>query len=157
RDGHFLILTVQHGWSATDVYLRDLRKRTQDWTPLCVGKNAIFNVYAWKDRLYVHHNDGAPNWRLDVVEPGHLERDRWRTLVPEAKDQTLEGFGIIGGRLALNYLKDVASRLEIRELDGKLLREVRLPGLGTVSGPIGLEEDDEAYFSFTSYTYPREI
>ena len=37
-------------------------------------------------------------------------------------------------------------------LDGKLVREVPLPGIGTVGGVIGDEDDDEAYFSFTSFT-----
>jgi len=32
-----------------------------------------------------------------------------------------------------------------------------LPGLGTASNLVGLEEDDEAYYAFSSFTMPRQI
>ena len=155
RDGHWLILSLQHGWRAIDVYFRDARKKTDQWTPLAVGKDAMFNVWAWKDRFYVHTNDGSPFWRLDVVDP--KQPKEWKTIVPERDKTPLQSFSIVGGRLALHYLKDVAGRLEIAELDGKPVREVALPGIGSVSAPLGLEDEDEAYYSFESYIFPTEI
>src|ERR1019366_5794806 len=50
-----------------------------------------------------------------------------------------------------------ASLLEIRETGGRLVREVPLPGIGTVGGPVGRDDEDETYFSFTSFTTPTSI
>src|SRR5262245_15508109 len=158
RDGHWLFLAIWHGWTSSDVYFKDLRKAAEPaaaWKPLAVGREGLYWVSAWKDRFYVHHNEGAPRWKVDVVDPE--EPAEWKTLVPEADDQVLEEVTIVGGKLALTWIRDVSYRLELRELDGSAPREIALPALGSVRGPIGLEDDDEAYYVFTSFTYPPEI
>jgi prolyl oligopeptidase len=63
----------------------------------------------------------------------------------------------VGHHLSLGYLKDVTSRLEVRDAEGKLLREIALPGLGSASALSGEPDDDIAYYSFQSLTYPTEI
>ncbi len=157
RDGRWLVLSVYKGWTSTDVYFRREDGKTTAWTPLAVGKNAHYSIEVHKDRLYVHTDEGAPRQHVFEVDPAHPDRAAWKEIVPESPDATLDGFGILGGRLALTYLKDAASQLEIRELDGKPVRKVPLPGIGSVGGPVGLPDEDEAYFSFESYTAPSEI
>ncbi len=159
RDGRWLVLSVQHGWTSNDVLYRDLSDPEQAgrWTPLVVGTEAHWSVEVFRDRFYVMTDDGAPRGRVFVVDPLRPARKEWREVVPERKDGTLASASVLGGRLALNYLKDASSLLEVRELDGTLVREVKLPGLGTVGGPSGLPDEDEAYFSFESYSTPREI
>jgi prolyl oligopeptidase len=158
RDGHWLIRSVGRGWYKQDIYFRDLRKPGQQpWQPLTVGRDANFQVAVWKDRFYVQTNDEAPRWRIYKVDPRHPQRESWREIVPQRPDATLEDFDIIGGRLSLNYLKDVSSLVEFRDLEGKLERALPLPGIGSVGGPSGNEDEDEAYYSFTSFTYPTEI
>lgn len=158
RDGHFLFRFVHHGWSSSDIYFRDMRgAKNEKWTPIAEGRKAHFNIEAYKDKLYVHSDEDAPRWRVFEVDPAHPERAAWKEVVSERKDATLESVSIIGGRFALSYLKNASSLLEIRELDGKAVREVPLPGIGSVGGPVGLSDEDEAYFSFESYTMPREI
>ncbi|XXT39161.1 prolyl oligopeptidase family serine peptidase [Sorangium sp. So ce513] len=159
KDGRFLILTVSHGWTSADVYFRDLRKPGgQDVDkPLAVGRDAHYGVAVYKDRFYVHTDEGAPHYRLFEVDPDRPERAAWKEIVPERPDATLDSVSIVGGHLALSYLKDASSRVEVRSLDGKLVREVPLPGIGTVGGPSGLPDEDEAYFSFESFTSPQEI
>jgi len=63
----------------------------------------------------------------------------------------------VGGKLALVYLKDAVTHLEVHDLDGKLLRELAAADVGTASNLVGREDDDEAYFEFKSYTHPPEI
>jgi prolyl oligopeptidase len=159
HDGRFLFCTVQRGWNATDVYYQDLKdpKSRGAWRPLVVGKDAIYTVVAHKNQLFIHTNEGAPKYRIFRVDPAKIARDAWVEIVPERPDATLESFSIVGGRLSLGYLKDVASRLEIRDTDGKLLREVPLPAVGSASVLLGQPDEDEAYFVFTSFTYPTEI
>ena len=159
RDGRFLFLVISHGWTSQDVWFRDLAAdpKATAWTPIAVGIKAHFDVDAADGRIFVKTDDGAPKGRIFAVDPAKPDRAAWKEIVPERKDATLEGYEIVGGRLALNYLRSAASLLEIRETDGKLVREVALPGIGTVGGPLGRDDEDEAYFSFTSYTTPTSI
>ncbi len=159
RDGRWLVLSVQHGWSSSDVSFRDLSdpKQADRWTPLVVGTESHWSVEVFRDRFYVMTDDGAPRGRVYEVDPATPARKAWREVVPERPDATMAGAAVLGGRLALNYLKDASSLLEVRELGGALVREVKLPSLGTVGGPSGQADDDEAYFTFESYTTPREI
>ncbi len=157
RDGHWLVLTIEHGWASQDVFFMDARAHKPELRPLAVGKKAHYSVDPYQDHFYVTTDEGAPHSRVFVVDPKKPERDAWKEIVPERADAILENASVIGGRLALTYLKSVTSRLEIHGLDGKLIKEVALPGLGSLGGPSGREDEDEAYFSFESFTHPNEI
>ncbi|MFI5196991.1 MAG: prolyl oligopeptidase family protein [Thermoanaerobaculia bacterium] len=162
RDGRFLFLVVSHGWTSQDVWFRDLAANPKGasetaWTPLAVGIKAHFHAEAFDGKIFVKTDHGAPKGRVFAVDPAKPDRAAWKEIVPERHDATLEGYEIVGGRLALNYLRSAVSLLEIREADGKLVREVALPGIGTVGGPEGRDDEDEAYFSFTSYTTPTSV
>lgn len=158
RDGHWLFATIEHGWSGSDVYFQDTREKApRKWKLLAEAKDGIFDVLAYKDRFYVKTNSGAPKWRVFRVDPTKAARDTWTEIIPERKDATLQGYSIVGGRLSVLYMKDVVSKLEVHELDGKLVREVELPGLGSASTLNGNEDDDEAYFSYDSFTQPAII
>ncbi|MFI5120395.1 MAG: prolyl oligopeptidase family protein [Thermoanaerobaculia bacterium] len=159
RDGRFLFLVISHGWTSQDVRFRDLaaNPNATAWTPLAVGIKAHFDVDAFEGKIFVKTDDGAPKGRIYAVDPAKPDRALWKEIVPERKDATLEGYGIVGGRLALDYLRSAASLLEIHEVDGTLVRDVALPGIGTVGGFVGRDDEDDAYFSFTSFTTPTTI
>ena len=152
KDGHWLIAAIQHGWNASDVWFRDLRKHDDPWHPLVVGKPFIYGVDVHKDVFYVTTNEEAPRWRVFRVDPRHVERKSWREIVPERKDVVIESANVLGNRLMLRTMRNASSGLEVRGLDGKLIREVPLPGIGTVGAIVGDEDDDAAYFTFESFT-----
>jgi prolyl oligopeptidase len=157
RDGHWLFLAIQHGWNSTDVYYRDARSPDRNWKPFAVGRNAIYQVTAWKDRFYVLTNDGAPRWRVLRADPAHPEPEHWQEIVPEAADAVIENAQIVGQHLVLAYLRDASNQLEIRTLDGARVRSIPLPGIGASGGMAGNPDEDDAYFGFDSFTRPPEI
>ncbi len=112
---------------------------------------------AWGDRFYVATNDGAPMWKVAVADPSSPGLASWKTIVAERPDAALEGADVLGDRLALRYVSKATHRLEVRDLDGKGGFEVGLPGPGTVVGPSGDPLDAEAFYSFQSFTDPKEI
>jgi prolyl oligopeptidase len=156
RDGHWLFAFVST-FSQTDVYYRDQRTKGSPWTTLVAGVPAQFSVQAWKDRFYVTTNDGASRYRVLRVDPSAPDRSQWKEIVPEATDAVLESASVLGGRLALSYLRNAASQLELRSLDGKRLRTVPLPGIGSSNGLVGTPDGDEAFYDFSSFTEPPEI
>jgi prolyl oligopeptidase len=157
KDGRWLVLTTEHGWTRTDVEFMDLRERRPIWRPLSVGQDARYLVDIDRDRFFVRTNDGAPKYRVFRVDPSHSERAAWVEIVPERSDATLEGSNIVGHSLSLVYLKDVVTQLELHDESGKLVRRVDLPTIGTSGGLSGDVDDDLAYYSFQSFTYPTEI
>ena len=128
-DGRWLVAYVT-SFSETDVYFRDLQGPDADWRTLVAGERARFSVSVWQDRFYVQTDDGASRRRLLRVDPSAPARDRWEEIVPEAADAVLEDTDVVGGRLALTYLRNAATEIELRTLDGQPLRTVPLPGVG---------------------------
>lgn len=158
RDGRFLFVFIDHGWSRTDVYYRDLHDHdSMGFKPFMVGIEALFNVYAWKGKIYVQTNDGAPNYRLFQVDPRHIDRKQWKEIVPEQKDAVLDDFDVVGDHLALHYLRRATTEIEITTLQGKKVRRIAFPEMGSASPLSGNPEDDMAYFSFSSFTRPSTI
>jgi prolyl oligopeptidase len=157
KDGRWLIATIEHGWTSTDVYFQDLRSPNPEWRPLVVGVDARYDVSVDGDRFFAWTNEGASKYRVFRVDPAHPARDQWKEIVPERADATLEAVTVVGHRLSLGYLKDVVSHLELRDEDGKLVREIELPTLGSASVMSGEVDDDVAFYSFNSFTYPTEI
>ncbi len=157
RDGRWLLVYRQHGWTSTDVWFRDLAGGlTAPLRPLAVGQKALYEVEAFGGAFFVRTNEGAPRYRIFRVDPARPERAAWKEIVPEAEG-TMEGATVIGGKLALQYMVRAANRLELRDLDGRRLGAIPLPALGTASLPSGEPDADEAYFSFESFTVPPEI
>lgn len=157
KDGRWLIVTDQHGWVKNDLYVRDLSDPAGGFRPLVAGREAQYSVEVWDGAFFITTNEGAPNSRVFRAAPPRLEREHWKEIIPEDPAAPLEGAAIVGGHLALQYLVKVSSALKIVTLDGKPLREVPLPGIGTTGGVSGEPDDDEAFFSFSSYTFPPAV
>jgi prolyl oligopeptidase len=64
---------------------------------------------------------------------------------------------ILGERLVLAYLRNAASALEVRTLGGVPVRDIALPGIGTVEAIVGTEQDDDVYFSYSSFIEPPRV
>jgi prolyl oligopeptidase len=170
RDGRWLFVTRSRGSVANDVYVKDLKakpKKTRSKTPtktvlpagfvpFVEGQDAIYGVSAWKDKFYVFTNEGAPRFRLFSVDPKKQARTNWKEIVPET-EATLDGTQIVGDHLVLSYLHNAHSEMELRDLNGKLVRKVELPGLGSSGGMVGNPDEDDAYFYYSSFTETPQI
>jgi prolyl oligopeptidase len=157
RDGRWLLLYEMHGWTRTDIYLRDRRDPKGTFQPLVVGNDARYGVDAWKDQLYITTNEGAPRFRVFKAPAKKPGREHWKEIVPERADAVLDGAYVVGGKLVLVYTRNASTEVEIHGLDGKLVRKVKLPGIGSASGLMGRPDLDDAYYGFTSFTQPYQI
>jgi len=155
-DGRWLFVAVQRGWTATDLYFRDLHGSAEGFRELIAGSPNNYDVLAWKDRFYIHTNEGAPRFRLLCADPRRPARAAWSEIVPE-QEGTLEGVQVIGDRLVTRSLRRARSEVAVRTLDGALVREIELPGIGSVSAIVGNPDEDEVYYSFSAFTEPPAI
>jgi prolyl oligopeptidase len=157
-DGRWLGIEVADGAAKTELFLIDTRKRgAPSPIPVVTGRPALFYlVDMLDDRLYVVSNEDAPRYRLFQVDPRRPERENWKQIIAEGKD-TLERVAAVGGKLAALYLKDASSRVRVFSRAGKLEREIKLPGLGTVTELHGRHQGRELFFGFTSFLTPTLV
>jgi prolyl oligopeptidase len=155
RDGKYLFLFVVRGWSENDIYWK--RAGEKDFRLLVKGTEALYSVSVWKDQFYLVTNEGAPRQRVFRVSPSKPERAAWKEIIPEDPVASLEHLDIVGGHLSLEYLRDAATEVRVATLEGKPVRTLALPGVGAASNLVGLEDQDEAFFVFSSFTTPRQV
>ncbi|MDQ6665133.1 MAG: S9 family peptidase, partial [Acidobacteriota bacterium] len=157
ESGKYLLLLVFHGSAAikTEVYFQDLHAKSSI-APLVNDIDARFLPEFAGDRVFLMTNWKAPNNRVLLADLAAPSREHWKEIVPEGSS-VLESIDSVGGKLAATYLENVISKIRLFDVSGKLLREMKLPGIGTVPGVHGRWEDDEAFFEFTSFVEPGTI
>ena len=156
RDGHWLFAYLM-SFTAVDIAYKDMRTPGGDWKTLVDTDEFEYWLEAWQDRFYIRTDDGGSRFRVLRVDPSAPDRKDWVEIVPEAADAVIQDIEVVGGRLALSYLRNAASEIELRTLDGKKVRSIRLPGIGSSSGLVGTPDGDEAFYDFSSFTHPPEI
>jgi len=115
--------------------------------------NYIGNI---EGELYFLTNADAPNKRILSIRADKLAKPAWKTIIKEGED-VISSANIYGNRLVLSYIHNASSKLSIYSTDGKLKHEVSLPGIGTIQALAGNQDDNQAFFSFTSFTQPNTI
>ena len=158
EDNHYLLITVLHGSAAdhTELYVKDL---AHNGALVTVVKDfpAVFSGQIAGDKMYVRTNWKAPRWRIleiDLKNPAMVaDKDKWREVVAQS-DAVLEGFSLVGGKLVITTSENVVPHTKILDINGKLLRELQPPTLGTISGLSGHWTSNEAFYTFNSYHIP---
>ena len=108
------------------------------------------------DHMLIQTNWEAPRERIFLAPLADPMPENWKEIIPE-REAVIQGVSPVGGKLFINYLEDVKSRVEIFDLEGKSLGEISFPAIGSVSGMAGRWEDDEAFFAFSSFHIPTTI
>lgn len=113
-------------------------------------------LHAQGEEFYVFTNYKAPNGRIVKASIAAADKDSWTDVVSEI-EESIESVTYAGGHVFVHYLKDAVSVVKEYTLDGELVRDVTLPGIGSVTGFYGAEEDKEVFYSFESFTEPFSI
>jgi len=163
HDGRYAILTV---WLGTDrrnrVYYLDLRdarrpRLTGDVVRLLDDFDASYGFIGNDGPVFYFVTDlDAPRKRVVAIDTRHPERARWREVIPQGED-VIELVSIIHDSFVASYLHDAHSRVRLFRLDGRFVKDVELPTLGSITQITGERKDDEMFFGFTSFLYPTTI
>ena len=158
EDGKYLVISV---WQGTDrknlVFYQDLSQPESKVVELISEFEASYGVIENDgDTFWVRTDLDAPRGRVIAIDLKNSERSNWKEIIPEAAE-TLRSVGLLNNRFVTNYLKDARSQINIYDLDGTLVREVELPGIGSAGGFGGKRYDTETFYTFTSFTTPATI
>ncbi len=152
-DERFEILSASEATNGNELYIKDLKNKT-DFIP--IQKGYEFNtdfIDSKGDVIYALTDKNAPNMRL--VKFNINNPNVWTDVIPETENVLSVSTG--GGYIFARYMKDAVTSMKQFDYDGKLIRTIDLPGIGTASGFAGKEKEKDLYFSFTNYITPGTI
>ena len=155
-DENLLFIFESGAGRGNNLFMKDLTKANSKIIPLTDNLDYDYTpVEVLGDRILFQTNDGASKYRVMEASISAPERKDWKELVPES-DAVLSAAGIIGGKLILTYEKDASDHIYRYDLNGKLLSEIKLPSIGA-AGIRGEKDENEAFVTFTSFTFPTSI
>lgn len=133
-------------------------KGSKDFKPIIADINGfeydiIDNI---GNTFLVETNSNAPNKKVMLFDPRKPDEKDWKTILPEKKEP-LQSISSAGGKLFVIYMKDVITRAYVYDFKGKLENEIKLPGIGTVSGFGGNSDDTFVFYNFSSFSTPPTI
>ncbi|MGI8543740.1 MAG: prolyl oligopeptidase family serine peptidase [Aridibacter sp.] len=157
EDGRWLMISVSKGTSPKNmIYYKDLSKKYSAVLPLVDKFEADYSPIGNDGSTFYFRTDKDASLSKIVSINVADENPTWKVVVPEAKE-TLGGVDFVNNQFILSYLKDAYTQVKIYDLNGKLIRNVDLPGIGTASGFSGKRYDKEVFYTFSSYNAPPTI
>lgn len=156
EDGRYLMISASNSTSGNALYLKDLsRKNAPLVTMVDHEEYDTYMLHSQGDTFYLVTNKEAPNQKVVTAtaqKPAHTD---WVDFIPETEHVLSASYG--GGYFFARYMIDVVSKVYQYSATGEAMGEVPLPGIGSVGGFSGKEEDKTLYFSFSNYYSPGII
>lgn len=153
EDQRYLVLSAAVSTSGNKLFIQDLTDPNGLLVPIVEDtKSDNYIIENVGSKLYIVTNRDAPNQKIATVDAMNPSPEHWKDFIPETENVLSPNTG--GGYFFAEYMVDAISKVLQYDYDGKLVREVKLPGVGSASGFGGKKEDKEFYFSFTNYIIP---
>ncbi len=153
EDNNYLLISAANSTSGNKLYLKDLKMPGSKLFTVLDHEDSDSNVIEnIGSKLYIITNLDAPNKKIITVDASDPGQENWVDFIPETENVLSPNTG--GGYFFAEYMIDAISKVFQYDYDGKLICEIELPGIGSVSGFGGKKEEKEFYFSFTNYYTP---
>ncbi|MFD2563413.1 prolyl oligopeptidase family serine peptidase [Aquimarina rubra] len=156
EDDKYLIISASTSTSGNKLFIKDLSKPNSKLVTIL--DNTDSDTYVIENvgsKLYLVTNLNAPNKKIVTVDAANPTPENWKDFIPETENVLSPSTG--GGYFFAEYMVDAVSKVLQYDYDGKLVRDVDLPGVGSVGGFGTKKEEKELYYSFTNYKTPGSI
>jgi prolyl oligopeptidase len=156
EDNNYLFIEAAKSTSGNKLFIQDLSKPNSDLVTILDHFDSD-TVLLDNDgsSLLLETNLNAPNKKVVKVDANNPAPGNWQDFIPETENvlDAVTGAGYIFAK----YMVDAVSQVNQLDKNGKLLRTIKLPGVGTASGFSGKKEQESLYYSFTNYNTPSTI
>ena len=153
EDDKYLVITASVSTSGNKLFIKDLSNpKSKLITVLGDVKSDTYVTENRGSKLYLVTNLNAPNKKVVTVDAKNPTQDNWKDFIPETENVLSLSSG--AGYFFAEYMVDAVSKVLQYDFEGKLIREVKLPGVGSAGGFGGKTDAKELYFSFTNYSTP---
>jgi prolyl oligopeptidase len=158
EDGRYLVITT---WTSSGpknrITYRDLAEPYATSVDVIDSFDNEFSFISNNGPLFYFKTDrDSPRGRVIAIDVRKPERKDWMEIVSQSKDR-LEWVTLVGNQIVAGYLNDVKARVKLFTPDGQFLREVELPGIGSVEGFNGKRTDTETFYTFSSFNTPPKV
>jgi len=156
EDNRFLVISASKSTSGNQLFVQDLSEKNSVMVSVMDNYDSDVSVLDNEGTtilMYTNHN--APNGKIVSASFPNLSPENWTEVIPETEFVLSPSTG--GGYIFAEYMVDAISQVKQYDKTGKLIREVELPGIGTVGGFGAKEDEDELYYRFTNYVTPGSI
>ncbi|WP_103069210.1 prolyl oligopeptidase family serine peptidase [Aquimarina sediminis] len=156
EDDQYLIISASVSTSGNKLFIKDLSGPNGKLvTIMGTADNDTYVIENVGSKLYLVTNLNAPNQKVVTVDASNPTPENWKDFIPETENVLSPNTG--GGYFFAGYMVDAVSKVMQYDYDGKLIREVALPGVGSANGFGAKKEEKELYYSFTNYKTPNSI
>ncbi|WP_046743400.1 prolyl oligopeptidase family serine peptidase [Kordia zhangzhouensis] len=153
EDGNYLFIYPRVSTSGNKMLMKDLSKPDSEIVTILdhtdTDSYIIENVGS---KLYIMTNMNAPNQKIVTVDASNPAPENWQDFIPETENVLSISTG--SGYFFAEYMVDAVSKVLQYDYEGKLVREIKLPGVGSAGGFNGEKEDEVLYYSFSNYKTP---
>jgi len=157
-DGRYLIIYQTKGSSPNnELSIKDLQNSEKPIVHIAAVADAVYSpIDNDGTTFWLRTTKDAPNGKVVMIDLGHPEREHWKTIIPESKNNLGE-VSMVNDTLIANYLADAQSMVELHARDGRLIEQLKLPAIGAAGEFSGKRTDTETFFQFTNFTTPPTI
>ena len=156
EDENYLFITAANSTTGNELYYLDLSKPNSKIVTLIDNYENDNDVLDNKgSKIYLVTNYKAPNKRVVTFDLSNPAKENWKDCIAETENVLSPNTG--SGSIFASYMKDAVSFIKQYDYNGKLVRDIQLPGVGTAGGFGGKEKETTLYFSFTNYVTPGTI
>ncbi|MGA0063300.1 MAG: prolyl oligopeptidase family serine peptidase [Flavobacteriaceae bacterium] len=153
EDARFLFISASNTTSGNKLFLKDLSAANSAIVAIVDDeKSDSYVIENEGETLYIVTDREAPNKRLVKTSATTPSTENWVDVIPESQHVLTLNSG--SGYFFAEYMIDALSKVYQYNYDGTLVREIALPGLGSVGGFGGKSSDQTLYYSFTNYNTP---
>lgn len=156
EDDKYLVISAANSTYGNELFIKDLTKPNSPIVTIVDNFNSSNQIIENEGtKLFIDTDLNAPNSRVVTVDISNPKPENWKDFIKETKDILSPTTG--GGFFFANYTKDAVSFIQQYDYNGKLIREIKLPAVGSAGGFGAKKEDKTLYYSFTNYTTPGTI
>jgi prolyl oligopeptidase len=156
EDGRYLIVTASVSTTGNELYIKDLSRKSEDFKAVVTNfDNDHYVVDNVGSKLYIYTNLNAPNGKVVTADAEKPEVENWIDFIPETEN--VLSVSTCSGYFFANYLKDAISYVIQYDGSGKVVREIKLPGIGSASGFGGKKDDKEIYYLLQTIRYLQQF
>ena len=156
EDQNYLIISAANSTSGNELYL--INHLDENPEIKTINDDLSIDVYlldSLDDEIFLVTNNNADNQKIISVQATEPSLYKSKDLIPE-QDSVMSPSSS-GGYIFVELMQNAISKTFQYDFSGKLIREVDLPGIGSVSPISGKREDDELFYSFSNYHTPPTI
>jgi prolyl oligopeptidase len=154
EDGKYLLLYVYRGTDPKNrIYYREVES-DKDFVHLLDKADARYEPIGNVGTvLYFQTDLDAPRGRIVAIDVQKPDRKNWKEILPQQKD-AVAYVAMVSNHLVVATMQDAHHVLKVYDLEGKFVRNLELPGIGSVFGLSGKQSHSEMFFSYESFLQP---